>query len=217
MHIIYILFTSPETLKPRFVQNKTMIKIILLVVGIGFNAFMYGQGTINIDTEKSVIKWSGSKLFQFNEHYGTVAFSKGTIFWSGDMVMGGYFEADMNSIVNTDGKYNDMLVSHLKNEDFFDVENHPIAQLKIVEALYVEEDEIGVEALLTIKEVTHPIKFNMSVEQRGQAYVFKSKFAIDRTRWGISYESKGIVGSVKESIISDAVAFEVVLVTKPGC
>lgn len=194
-----------------------MKKIILLVVGIGLNAFLYGQGTINIDTEKSVINWTGSKLFQFNEHYGTVEFSKGTIFWSGDMVMGGYFEADMKSITNTDGKYNDMLVSHLKNEDFFDVANHPIAQLKIVEALYSKEDEISVEALLTIKEVTHPIKFRMSVEERDRTFVFKTKFVIDRTRWGINFKSKGIIGSVKESIISDAIAFEVVLVTKPGC
>ena len=198
-------------------ENKTMKKIILLVVGIGFNAVMYGQGTINIDTEKSVINWSGSKLFQFNQHYGTVKFLKGTFFWSGDMVMGGYFEADMNSIVNTDGNYNDMLVSHLKNEDFFDVKNHPLAQLKIVEALYVEEDKIEVEALLTIKEISHPIKFRMSIEERDRTYVFKSKFVIDRTRWGISYKSKGIIGSAKESIISDAIAFEVVLVTKPGC
>lgn len=194
-----------------------MKKIILLVVGIGFNAFVYGQGTTNIDTEKSVIKWTGSKLFQFNEHYGTVKFSKGTVLWSGDMVMGGYFETDMKSIVNTDGKYNEMLVSHLKNEDFFDVENHPIAQLKIVQAYYVDYKQISVEALLTIKEITHPINFRMSVEERDQIYVFKSKFVIDRTRWGISYESKGILGSVKESIISDAIGFEVVLITKPGC
>lgn len=186
-------------------------------MGIGFGAAVYGQGSTKIDTEKSVINWSGSKLFQFNEHYGTVKFSKGTIFWSGDMVMGGYFETDMNTILNTDGKYNEMLVSHLKDEDFFDVGNHPIAQLKIVEALYVEEDEIKVEALLTIKEVTHPINFRMSVEERDKTFVFKSKFVIDRTRWGIQYESKGIMGSVKESIISDAIKLDVVLVITSGC
>lgn len=186
-------------------------------MGIGFGAAVYGQGSTNIDTEKSVINWSGSKLFQFNEHYGTVKFSKGTIFWSGDMVMGGYFEADMNTIVNTDGKHNEMLVSHLKNEDFFDVGNHPIAQLKIVDALYVEEDEIKVEALLTIKEVTHPINFRISVEERDKTVVFKSKLVIDRTRWGIQYESKGVMGSVKESIISDAIKLDVVLVIKSGC
>ncbi|MCL6266745.1 YceI family protein [Flagellimonas myxillae] len=194
-----------------------MKKIILLVVGIGFNAFMYGQGTINIDTEKSVIKWTGSKLFQFDAHNGTVKFSKGTLLWSGERIMGGHFEADMNSIINTDGKYNEMLVSHLKNEDFFDVANHPISQLKIVEVFYVDYGKLSVEALLTIKEVTHPIKFEMSVEEQEQTFVFTSKFEIDRTRWGIKYESKGVIGSVKESIISDAIGFEVVLVTKPGC
>ena len=133
------------------------------------------------------------------------------------MVMGGYLEADMNSIINTDGKYNEMLVSHLKNEDFFDVESHPIAQIKIVEALYVEEDKIRVEALLTIKQITQPIKFRMGIEKRDGGYVFKTKFVIDRTRWGISYESKGIIGSVKESIISDAIELEVILVTQSGC
>nr|WP_299385976.1 YceI family protein [Allomuricauda sp.] len=194
-----------------------MKKIILLAVGIGFNAFMYGQGTINIDTEKSVIKWTGSKLFRLDEHYGTVKFSNGTFYWTGDRVAGGDFEADMKSIVNTDGKFNEMLVSHLKNEDFFDVENHPAAQLKILNAQYVDYNEIGVEAELTIKEVTHPIKFRMSVEKQGPTQVFKTNFVIDRTRWGIQYESQGLLGTVKENIISDDIGFEVVLVTKPGC
>ena len=191
-----------------------MKKFILLAVGIGFSAVVYGQGTTKINAAKSVVKWSGSKLFQFNEHYGTVKFSKGTFFWSGDMVMGGSFEVDMNSITNTDGKYNEMLVSHLKNEDFFDVEKHPLAKLKIVQTNYGDDRQIHIDALLTIKEITRPIKFRMSSEERGQIQVFKTKFVIDRTRWGIEYESKGIIGSVKESIISDAIGFEVVLVTE---
>ncbi|MCL6274355.1 YceI family protein [Muricauda sp. 2012CJ35-5] len=194
-----------------------MKKIILLAVSIGFNTFMYGQGTINIDTEKSVIKWTGSKLFQFNEHYGTVKFSNGTFLWTGDNIMGGHFVVDMKSIVNTDGKYNEMLVSHLKNEDFFDVKNHPIAKLKITQVFYVDFKEISAEALLTIKGITHPINFRMTIEESNKTQVFKSKFVIDRTRWGIQYESKGLIDSVKENIISDAIGFEVVLVTKPGC
>ncbi|SNY95099.1 YceI family protein [Flagellimonas pacifica] len=207
-----------------------MKKIIILLVGICTLTAAYGQGTIKIDTAKSVIKWKGSNLFKFNQHYGTVKFLSGEISMAGPAnfpsveisnnkpkIAGGKFVVDMNSILNTDGKYNEMLVSHLKNKDFFDVEKYPVAQLNISEAKYIDGKQMDVEALLTIKGITKPVKFKMTIEQQGKIYELKSRFVIDRTRWGISYESQGLVGSLKEDIISDAIEFEVIIVFRLLC
>lgn len=141
-------------------------------------------------------------------------FSEGNIIKSKDVILGGSFVVDMNSIRNTDGKYSEMLVGHLKNEDFFDVEKHPTS---ILEMFYVKDKRLNiveVKANLTIKGITHVIDFETEVENVEGKLILTSKFIIDRTRWGVKYESKGMFGSVKDDIISDAIAFEVVVVTK---
>ncbi|WP_190810499.1 YceI family protein [Flagellimonas sp. S3867] len=189
-----------------------MKKIIILLVSISTISIAQGQGTIKIDTAKSVIKWKGSNLFKFNQHYGTVKFSSGEISMNEDGISGGKFVVDMNSIMNTDGKYNEMLVSHLKHQDFFDVEKHPEAKLEIRQIKHGDNGQIEIDALLTIKGISRPIKFSSTWEKGPNETMLKSKFIIDRTRWGISYESKGIIGSVKDDIISDAIEFEVILV-----
>jgi polyisoprenoid-binding protein YceI len=207
-----------------------MKKIIILLVSIGTISVAQGQGSIKIDTEKSVIKWSGSNLFKFNQHYGTVKFLSGEISMAGPAnfpspeisnngpkIARGKFVVDMNSIVNTDGKYNDMLVSHLKHKDFFDVEKHPMAKLEIQQIKHGDDEQMEIEALLTIKGISQTIKFNSTMKKGPKGALLKSKFIIDRTRWGINYGSQGLVGSVKDDIISDTIEFEVTIVFRLLC
>lgn len=189
-----------------------MKKLIILLVGISTISIAQGQGTIKIDTAKSVIKWKGSNLFKFNQHFGTVNFSGGEISMNESGISSGIFVVDMNSIKNTDGKYNEMLVSHLKHQDFFDVEKHPEAKLEIHQIKYGDNGQMEMDALLMIKGISRLIKFNSTMEKGPNEAVLKSRFIIDRTRWGVSYESQGIVGSVKDDIISDAIEFEVIVV-----
>ncbi|MGW9684683.1 YceI family protein [Flagellimonas sp. 2504JD1-5] len=207
-----------------------MKKIIILLVSIGTISIAQGQGSIKIDTEKSVIKWSGSNLFKFNRHYGTVKFLSGEIsmadpanFPSPEIsdnrpkIADGKFVVDMNSIVNTDGKYNEMLVSHLKHKDFFDVEKYPTAKLEIHKIKHRDNGQMEIEALLTIKGISRTIKFSSTMKKGPKGTLLKSKFIIDRTRWGINHESQGLVGSVKDDIISDAIEFEVIIVFRLLC
>ncbi|UOY08754.1 YceI family protein [Muricauda sp. SCSIO 64092] len=189
-----------------------MKKIIFLLVSICTISVAQGQGSIKIDTVKSVINWKGSNLFKVNQHYGTVKFLSVDISMDGASITGGKFIVDMNSIKNTDGKYNEMLVSHLKHQDFFDVGKHPTAELEILQVKHGDNGQMEIEALLMIKGISRMIKFQSSLDKHDKEAVFTSKFIIDRTRWGISYQSKGILGSVKDDIISDAIEFEVTIV-----
>ncbi len=196
-----------------------MKKIILLVTIICFSPIANAQEILEVDTTKSIVKWTGSNLFKYNKHFGTVKFLKGQIIKSNsaifkesnDMILEGHFEIDMNSIVNTDGKYNDMLVEHLKNQDFFDVKKHPLASIRFTEVIYKNVNTIKVKADLTIKGVTKAIDFDMKFKVVDDKYKMHSKFIIDRTRWGIKYESKALLSSIKDDIISDAIEFEVIL------
>ena len=191
-----------------------MKKLFLIVIVVCGSLTMNAQKTIKIDTSKSIVKWTGSKLFSFSKHYGTVKFISGNIIKSKDVILGGSFEVDMNSIINTDGKYNEMLVGHLKNEDFFDVTKHPTAKLEMISVRDKRVNVVEVKANLTIKGITHEVNFEATVEDVDWVITLTSKFIIDRTLWGIDYESKGVFGSVKDGIISDAIEFEVIVVTE---
>ncbi|GLR17462.1 YceI family protein [Portibacter lacus] len=170
-----------------------------------------GQEEINIDLEKSEVKWKGSHLFSFGNHYGIVKLKSGGIIKTDGNLVGGSFTIDMNTIANTDGDYSEMLVDHLKNEDFFDVNQFPTATLKIKK---IEKDQhphqLNITADLTIKGITLPIEFQANNENPNKLL---AKFIINRVLWGINFGSPSIT-NVQDNIISDAIQFEVAIITK---
>lgn len=183
--------------------------ILTLALVIGLTTISKAQMATEINTFKSIVNWTGSNLFKYNKHYGYVGFKSGTIIKTDNKIIDGEFVIAMNSITNTDGKYNDMLVGHLKSQDFFHVEKNPEAKLKFVNVVYKNQENIEILADLTIKGITNKIRFTADLKMLNGNEVMTSKFIIDRTLWGINYESKGIFGSLKDNIISDAVEFEV--------
>ena len=84
--------------------------ILILVTSICLISVTGAQERIKIDTTKSVVKWTGSNLFKYNKHFGTVVFLSGEVIKSNGKIIGGNFAIDMNSISNTDGGFNEMLV-----------------------------------------------------------------------------------------------------------
>ena len=189
-------------------MNKHILTLVLLV---GLATVSNAQMAAEIDTKNSIVSWTGSKLFQYSNHYGTVAFKSGAIMKEDNKIVGGEFAVDMHTITNTDGKYNDMLVGHLKNRDFFDVGKYPEAKLKFIDVIHKDMETIEVLADLTIKGITNKIRFKGKRKVFDGKEVLTTKFIIDRTLWGVNYESKGFLGSLKDDIISDAIEFEVTL------
>ncbi len=166
------------------------------------------QKTYQLNTTKSTLQWKGEYTFYFGGHDGNVSFSKGELYTTNKTITGGYFEIDMNSITNNDidnpdGK--ESLVGHLKNEDFFDVKKHPKATLKMKNVLYDQSNnEHRIFADLTIKGITLPVEFRANANEDKQQLT--TRFKIDRTRWGITYNNK-----IKNEALSDAIEFDVTL------
>lgn len=178
----------------------------------------YAQQELRIDTWKSVINWKGSDLLNLNTHNGTVKFKTGALHRKGIFITGGEFEIDMNSIINTNGDYNQMLITHLKNEDFFNTKKYPIAKLEIINTHYINATNLDVIAYLTINDIRHIIKYQSTIENINNQVVMKSKFVIDRTLWNINYKSKNFLINMKDDIISNTIDFEVfVVASQDGC
>ncbi len=168
---------------------------------------LQAQEKLNINTTKSNIHWYGYYTFYFGGHDGDITFEKGYFIKTGDVITGGEFVIDMNSITSTDienKKANEGLVNHLKDPDFFDVAKYPKAKLVITSVNYHNQTEMKIIADLTIKGITKPIDFNAEVNFEKKQMI--AKFKIDRMKWKVNYNSK-----MRDGAISDAIGFEVTL------
>ncbi|MBW1296500.1 YceI family protein [Aquimarina litoralis] len=169
---------------------------------------------LKIDLEASTLRWEGFNKLHTGGHYGTVKFYSGEFYQKKEKVVGGEFIVNMETIANIDGGYNEGLVDHLKNEDFFDTNKYPIARLYIQNVSYKNESDAIIKADLMIKDITQPIEFDATISEVEGKIQFQTKFSIDRTIWGITHASGSIFGGVADNLLSDEVQFEVTILTE---
>ena len=195
-----------------------MKKIFLsvLVTSFAFLSIASSPHIVNVkvNTESSVIKWTGSKIA--SSHEGTVNIKEGSLDINHGVLAGGQFVIDMNSILCTDiesPKKSAYLVNHLKDEDFFNVEVHPTAILKITNVAKGQGSLYKVVADLTIKGITHSISFAADVKIRGLRYTADAKLKIDRTKWDVVYKSGSVFKELGDKIILDDIEFDISLIS----
>jgi len=177
-----------------------------------------------VDNTVSKVMWEGSK--PAGSHNGTVNVNGGTVTVAGGKVTGGTFTLDMNSIscLDLEGGKKDYLESHLKGlgddnaDDFFNVKEYPTAKFEITKMTGLANDAEGnflVYGNLTLKDVTKQIGFKANVDVAGETVkVTSQKFNIDRTEWGIKYNSGKFFDDLKDKAINDDMALQVNLVAK---
>lgn len=186
--------------------------ILFIMMTIFSIIYSYAQEQLRINPSKSELKWFGINVLNIGGHHGIVHFKEGYFIKTNSKITGGSFTIDMNTIASIEGNktdYNNGLVKHLKNEDFFDVEKFRTAKLMITDVNYQDTTHLLVVANLTIKEITVPITFDAEIDFEKQQML--TKFEIDRTLWGITYESQTYSINLKDKAISDMIAFEVKL------
>lgn len=161
-----------------------------------------------VDAAASGIEWHGRKVS--GAHHGTVDIKSGALFVDEGKVTGGNFVVDLNTINDLDleGEWKDKLESHLKSDDFFDVENHPEATFEITGVTDGAEANIAViSGNLTIRGVTKNITFDAHVEEATETGVKASTdFNILREDWGVSYAGQA------DDLISKEINLKITLV-----
>ena len=192
---------------------KTFI-LLFNFVFLSMSAQNNKKATVLIDTESSSIKWVGEKITG-SQHYGSLTFEKGEmIFCEQDeeaSLCGGYFTVDMNSISVEDlsGGSKERLEGHLRSDDFFSVEKHNKSKLTILSSKKIENGYL-VDGSLTIKEITHPIKFELISEAGG----FVSNLVFDRSKYDVQYGSGSFFENLGDKLILDDIALSVNLYIK---
>lgn len=178
--------------------------------------------TYNIVAEQTSVNWYATKVG--GKHNGTVDVKDGFLKVQDGKITGGSFTIDMSSItvLDLDGEWKMKLERHLKGLDqgkedhFFNIQKHPTATFDITKVTDLEGSENGnamVYGDLTIKGKTNPVGMTAMVSMMDdQVKVQVQEMIIDRTEWGVNYNSKKIFSDVQDNIIHDDVKFELGLV-----
>ena len=182
------------------IKFKTMKLFKLFFVAfISLTLFAFTtQITKEVNTESSVVKWTGYKVT--GQHEGTIMIKKGSLTFKNNVLVGGKFVIDMSTINTTDleGDYKKKLDGHLKDDDFFGVEKHKTASL-VFTSLKQNGTNYLVNADLTIKGITNKVKFKMQVLENSAIADLK----IDRTKYDIKYGSASFFDDLKDRAIYD--------------
>jgi len=179
------------------------------------------DGTYRIDAPASVLEWTGRNIN--NRHYGRVPLQGGELVIAGGGLREGSVTLDMTGITNQDLKnegYRQMLVSHLKSEDFFDVARYPVATMALKGWEPVTDASPGtpdhlVRGELTMKGVTLPLTLPATVmPQQDGSIKAQALFAFDRTAWNIAYGSGKLFEKLGMHLVHDRIDIELFLVAR---
>ena len=157
---------------------KNLLIISFLLINLELFSQEYG-----IDLEKSKIKWTGKEITT-SSHYGTLKFVEGEIKFQPEAVTGKVV-VDMESLSVDDltGGSKARLEGHLRSDDF------------------------DVDGVLTIKGISHPISFVISVDNK----VATSKLTFDRSKYDVRFRSGTFFENLGDKLILDDIELEVEL------
>ena len=175
------------------------LKSIALALVVVLSTVAVTAQTKNINTTTSNIEWVGKKVT--GQHNGTVNFKDGALIFKGKKLAGGIFTVDMTTLTATDltGEYQGKLNGHLKADDFFGTEKFPTAKLVFKTIGTKSANVYNVTADLTIKGITKPVTFELTVNGNTATTAFN----VDRTKYDIRYNSKSFFESIGDKAIYD--------------
>ena len=163
------------------------------------------ETTMLIDTESSSLNWIGKKITN-SQHNGSLKFISGELTMCNDQktskmsVCKGGFVVDMTTLLVEDlsGSSKQRLEGHLKSDDFFSVDKHKKSFLTINSSKIIESG-FSVKGSLTIKDITHPVEFELIRNPGG----FTANMIFDRSKYDVKYNSGSFFENLGDRLILD--------------
>lgn len=170
------------------------------------------DGVHQLNVETSRIEWTGRNLT--TTHHGTLKLSAGHIEVRNGQPVGGAFTIDMESLENLniqDPNLRQVLVGHLKSDDFFDVQRFPAAELQLGKVTPLPKARPGspnydVQGTLTLKGVSGQISFPAIVAPATDGLLAAdAHLDMDRTRWKVLYGSGKFYEKLGMHLVNDEI------------
>ena len=168
--------------------------------------------TFKIAVAQSNIDWTGRKVT--GAHNGTIGIKSGEFVLQNGILTGGNFVVDVTSIKIldvTDPATNKQFWGHLASDDFFSLEQYPEATFVITNVAAKENNAYDITGDLTIKGITHPVKFKAVLNQNGDTLTATGRITIDRTLYGIKFRSGNFFTNLGDTLIYNDFDLDVTL------
>lgn len=167
------------------------------------------DGTMNVDLAASNVNWEGTMVGMYS-HSGDVKLTDGSVVVADGKITGGSFTVDLNTINPTDENYDaakeqtpEKLVGHLSSDDFFAVEQHPMATFEITGS-----EGSTVMGNLTVRDKTNPEEVkNVEIVEADGKVTMTGDLTFDRTKYDVSFKHP-----MQEMVVSNDVAMKLKLV-----
>lgn len=154
---------------------------------------------IKLSGSNTKIEFVGKKTD--GKHDGGFKTVKGTVSVPG----GDFAKAKITVEIDTESIYSDddKLTKHLKSPDFFNVAKHKTAKF-VSKKIVKDGDKYTITGDLTLNGKTESIEIPATVSNDGGKINLKSEFAIDRTKFGMTYGKGKINDQVDLKLAIDA-------------
>jgi len=180
---------------------KKQVIILALIIGASVSAATDPtlDEKVSVKANESKVTWKAFKVT--GSHTGTVALKDGALIFDKGTLTGGEFNVDMTSLISTDleGEYKAKLEGHLKSEDFFGVDAHPTSSLVFTKVEATGKNSYEVTGNLTIKGITKPVTFDVSIYGNKATATVK----IDRAQYNVRYGSGSFFENLGDKTIYD--------------
>ena len=200
----------------KYIMNKTMIFLYLLVASTTNIFAGSGNDNYTLNAQSSKFVWKADKVT--GSHSGDLHFKSGNLITKDEKLIGGSFEVDMSTINDTDleGEWKQKMDKHLKSESFFNIEKFATSKFEITNVEYIPTDRAAykITGKLTIMGVTNEISFSAKVSIDGKTLTAQTEFKIDRTKWGIKYNSGQFYPDLGDKMIYDDFLVTILLVAE---
>lgn len=177
--------------------------ILSLAITLLFGATAIA-GTIDgekkeVNTETSKVTWKAYKVT--GSHTGTITLKSGALMFDDNKLTGGEFVVDMTTINTTDleGGMKGKLDGHLNSDDFFATATNPTSTLVFTEVEASGKNSYKVTGDLTIKGITKPVSFDVSIYGSKATATLK----VDRAQYNVKYGSGSFFDNLGDKTIYD--------------
>jgi len=152
-----------------------------------------------LDERKTELNWTGKAAFNSYSLSGTIQAKSGTLEMTDNGITAATFVVDMPTIDAEIAQ----LVKHLRSKDFFQVKKYPETTFVLTKPIdWTAKKAYGD---LTIKNKTQPVVLTLSsIKKTGAGLEINGSATIDRTAFGIYYNSPNYFDKLKENAIADA-------------
>jgi polyisoprenoid-binding protein YceI len=155
-----------------------------------------------IVSANSQIDWTGRKVT--GAHNGTIGIKEGNFIVNNGKINGGNITintATIKILDVTDPDTNAQFAGHLASDDFFSIEKFPTASFEILSVKEVSNNTYYLEGNLTIKDISHVVGFEASVENNQNQIKLSGKLVIDRTKYDIRFRSGNFFTDLGDTLI----------------